>query len=88
MQTRAAAPMSSSLLRGPFSQAKEVRMTRVNFDISMSLEGLVAAMSDRRRGELRPSDDIDAERIGIEASRVIQTPLVTHLRVAVRQRAS
>ena len=62
-------------------------MTRVNFDISMSLEGLVAAMSDRRGGE-RPCDDIDAEHIGLEASRVIQTPLVSHLRVAVRQRAS
>lgn len=63
-------------------------MKRVNFDISMSLEGLVAAMSDRRGGELRVCEDADAERIKREASRVIQTPLVSHLRVAVRQRAS
>ena len=87
-QTRVAAPMSSSLLRGLFSQAKEVRMARVNLDVSMSLEEFVAAANDRQGHELRPSDDIDAERMGLEACRVIHTPLVLHLRSAVGQRAS
>lgn len=60
--------MSSCLLRGQLWQAKEVRMARVDVDISMLLEGLVAAASDRRGDEFPPFDDIDAERIGHEAA--------------------